>query len=120
MDLPIVYSDALANLASVRNNNMGVVIFDTNYSSTAIPDSISQVGINVALVGGSADAFIGSRGFVVHVNDDGSYNTDYPITITKSKDGVVGAIISTVDIVTGKHSRWFASCFSRYVYFCPY
>ena len=38
---------------------MGVVIFDTEYSSTAIPDSISQVGINVAIVGGSADAFIG-------------------------------------------------------------
>ena len=79
-------------------NNMGVVIFDTNYSSTAIPATISQVGINVAIVGGSADAFIGSRGFVVHVNDDGSYNRDYPITITKSKDGVVGAIISSVDV----------------------
>ena len=42
--------------------------------------------------------FIGSRGFVVHVNDDGSYNRDYPIVITKSKDGVVGAIISSVDV----------------------
>lgn len=79
-------------------NNMGVVIFDTNYSSTVIPDSVSQVGINVAIVGGSADAFIGSRGFVVHVNDDGSYNRDYPITITKGKDDIVGAIISSVDV----------------------
>lgn len=79
-------------------NNAGVVIFDTTYSATSIPASISQVGINVAIVGGSADAFIGSRGFVVHVNDDGSYNRDYPITITKSKDGVVGAIISSVDV----------------------
>lgn len=79
-------------------DNIGVVIFDTNYSSTAIPTDVSQVGINVAIVGGSADAFIGSRGFVVHVNDDGSYNRDYPITITKSKDGVVGAIISSVDV----------------------
>lgn len=79
-------------------NNMGVVIFDTNYSSASIPSSVSQVGINVALVGGSADAFVGSRGFVVHVNDDGTYNKDYPITITKSKDGVVGAIISSVDV----------------------
>lgn len=79
-------------------NNTGVVIFDTECSSTAIPGSVSQVGINVALVGGSADAFIGSRGFIVHVGDDGTYNRDYPITITKSKDGVVGAIISSVDI----------------------
>lgn len=81
-------------------NKKGVVIFDTKYSSTPIPGSISQVGINVAIVGGSADAFIGSRGFVVHVNDDGSYNTDFPITITKSKDNVVGALISSVDVGT--------------------
>lgn len=79
-------------------NNAGVVIFDTSYSSTSIPASVSQVGINVALVGGSADAFIGSRGYIVHRSDDGSYNRDYPITITKSKDGVVGALISSVDV----------------------
>ena len=36
--------------------------------------------------------------FIVHVFDDGSYNMDYPIVITKSKDGVVGAIISSVDV----------------------
>lgn len=76
----------------------GVVIFDTSYSSTAIPTDTTQVGINVALVGGSADAFVGSRGFIVHVNDDGSYNTDYPVVMTKSKDGVVSAIISSVDV----------------------
>ena len=79
-------------------NNAGVVIFDTTHSSTVIPVGTSQVGFNVALVGGSADAFVGSRGFIVHVLDDGSYNRDYPITITKSKDGVVGAIISSVDV----------------------
>lgn len=79
-------------------NNTGVVIFDTQYSSTAIPASVSQIGINVAIIGGSADAFVGSRGFVVHVNDDGTYNRDYPITITKSKDNVVGAIVSSVDV----------------------
>ena len=76
----------------------GVVIFDTTYSSTPIPTGTTQVGINVALVGGSADAFVGSRGFIVHVLDDGSYNMDYPIVITKSKDGVVGAIISSVNV----------------------
>lgn len=79
-------------------NNVGVVVFDTTFSSTAIPATVSQVGINVAIVGGSADAFVGSRGYIVHINDDGTYNRDYPITITKSKDGVVGAIISSVDV----------------------
>ena len=70
-------------------NNKGVVIFSTERSSTRIPSGVTQVGINVSLVGGSADAFIGSRGFLVHVLDDGSYYSDYPVTITKSKDGVV-------------------------------
>ena len=63
-----------------------------------LPKSVSQVGINVAIVGGSADAFVGSRGYVVHMSDDGTYNRDYPITITKSKDRVVGALISSVDV----------------------
>ena len=56
--------------------------------------SVSQSRYLVALVGGSADVFVGSRGYIVHVSDDGSYGMDYPITITKSKDGVVGALIS--------------------------
>lgn len=79
-------------------NNKGTVIFDTTLSSTSIPSAVVQIGINVSLVGGSADAFVGSRGFVVHMADDGSYRADYPVTITKSKDGVVGAIISSVDV----------------------
>ena len=79
-------------------NNKGTVIFDTDLSATAIPSSVSQVGFDVSLVGGSADAFVGSRGYIVHLSDDGSYNRDYPITITKSADGVVGAAISSVDV----------------------
>lgn len=79
-------------------DNAGTVIFDAGPSSTAIPSSVTQVSINVALVGGSADVFVGSRGYIVHVSDDGTYGTDYPITITKSKDGVVGALISSVDV----------------------
>ena len=79
-------------------NNRGTVIFDTTFSSTPIPSDTTQVGFNVSLVGGSADAFVGSRGFLVHVLDDGSYNVDYPVVMTKSKDGVVGAIISSVDV----------------------
>lgn len=79
-------------------DNAGTVIFETALSSSKVPTSASQVGINVSIVGGSADAFIGSNGFLVHLNDDGTYNRDYPITITKSKDGVVSALISSVDI----------------------
>lgn len=78
-------------------DNKGVVIFDTALSSTSIPSDVSQVGINVSLVGGSADAFVGSRGFIVHLSEDSSYNLDYPVVMTKSKEGVVGAIISSVD-----------------------
>lgn len=79
-------------------DNAGTVIFETALSSTKIPSSISQAAINVSLVGGSADAFIGSSGYIVHLNDDGTYNRDFPITITKSKDGVVSALISSVDV----------------------
>jgi hypothetical protein len=79
-------------------NGSGTVIFKTTSSSTPLPENVSQVGFNVALVGGSADVFVGSRGYVVHVLDDGSYNADYPVVITKSKDNVVGAIISSVDV----------------------
>lgn len=79
-------------------DNKGVVIFDTAVSSTSISSSVVQVGINVALVGGSANAFIGSRGFIVHMHDDGTYNRDYPVVITKSEDGVIGAFISSVDV----------------------
>lgn len=76
----------------------GTVLFQTVASATPLPSSSSQVGFNISLVGGSADAFVGSRGYLVHLNDDFSYNKDYPVTITKSKDGVVGTIISSVDV----------------------
>ena len=42
-------------------NNKGTVLFYTTNSPTLIPSSVTQVGINVVLVGGSADAFVGSR-----------------------------------------------------------
>lgn len=81
-------------------NDKGVVIFCTTHSSTPIPVGTTQVGINISLVGGSADVFVGSRGYIVHVDDEGNYSADFPVTITKSKDGVVGAIISSVDVGT--------------------
>lgn len=78
-------------------NNKGIVLFYTTASSTKIPDSVSQVGINVSVVGGSADVFVGCHGFLVHLSDDGTYNMDIPVSIVKSKDGVVGVQISSVD-----------------------
>lgn len=78
-------------------NNKGVVLFYTTVSSTKIPDSTTQVGINVSIVGGSADVFVGCHGFLVHLLDDGTYNMDIPVSIVKSKDGVVGVQVSSVD-----------------------
>ena len=78
-------------------NNKGVVLFRTAVSSTKIPDSVSQVGINVSLVGGSADVFAGCSGFLIHFSDDGVYDMDIPVTIIRSKDNVVSVQISSVD-----------------------
>ena len=78
-------------------NNKGVVLFSTALSSTKIPDNITQVGINVSLVGGSADVFVGCRGFLVHKLDDNSYDMDIPVSVVRTKDNVVGFQISSVD-----------------------
>lgn len=82
---------------SFNYNNKGVVIFSTAVSSTKIPDNVTQVGINVSLVGGSADVFVGCHGFLIHRNDDDTYNMDIPVSVVKSKDNVVGFQISSVD-----------------------
>lgn len=82
---------------SFNYNNKGVVIFCTATSDTSIPDNVTQVGINVSLVGGSADVFVGCSGFLVHFHDDDTYDTDFPVTIVKSKDNVVSVQISSVD-----------------------
>lgn len=75
----------------------GAVLFDTEVSSTKIPDTVSQVGINISITGGSADVFEGCSGFLVHFSDDGTYDMDIPVTIVRSKDGVIGVQISSVD-----------------------
>lgn len=78
-------------------NNKGVVLFRTASSSVKIPDNVSQVGINVSIVGGSADVFVGCSGFLIHFSDDGTYDMDIPVTIVRSKDNVVSVQISSVD-----------------------
>lgn len=75
----------------------GVVRFDTGVSPTKIPDHVTQVGIDVSITGGSADVFEGCSGYLVQLSDDGTYNMDIPVTIVKSKDGVIGVQISSID-----------------------
>ena len=78
-------------------NNKGVVLFRTATSSVKIPDNVSQVGINVSIVGGSADVFVGCNGFLIHFSDDDTYDMDIPVTIVRSKDNVVSVQVSSVD-----------------------
>nr|DAP76307.1 MAG TPA: Major capsid protein [Microviridae sp.] len=83
--------------AAFNYDGKGFVRFDTVTSSTKIPDNVSQVGINISITGGSADVFEGCRGFLVHFSDDKMYDMDIPVTIVKSKDGVIGVQISSID-----------------------
>ena len=62
-----------------------------------IPDSVSQVGIDLTLTGGQSEVFAGARGYFVFLSDDSSYGFDLPIEFKKSADGVIGASISSVD-----------------------
>ena len=82
---------------SLNTDGTQTVIFKTLSSSTVIPPSISQVGIDVTLTGGQSDVFDGARGYFVFLDDSESYAFDMPIEFKKSADGVVGFKISSVD-----------------------
>lgn len=73
------------------------IIFITDSSSNNIPDSVSQVGIDITLTGGESDVFNGARGFLVLFSDDFQYIAEFPVELVKSSDGVIGARISSVD-----------------------
>ena len=77
-------------------NNAGTVYFNTGLSSSEIPNSISQVSVNLTISGGSADVFENCRGYLVHYSDDSTYNRDFPIVMRKSKDGGVTALVSPI------------------------
>lgn len=79
-------------------NGKGTVIFKTQRSASQIPGDTSSVGINIGIVGASAGAFVGCRGYLVHYGDDNTYQSDYPIEVIKSEDGVVGVAVSSIDI----------------------
>ena len=81
-----------------NTDGKGTVIFKTQRSATQLPKTVSSVGIYIGIVGASADAFVGCRGYVVHYGDDDTYQSDYPVEVIKSKDGVVGVVISSIDI----------------------
>jgi hypothetical protein len=82
---------------SLNSNGNQTVFFKTTNVSTAIPVSVSQVGIDVTLTGGSAELFDGCSGYFVFKSDDLSYNFEHEITLKKSADGVVGFSISSID-----------------------
>jgi hypothetical protein len=82
---------------SLNTNGTQTIIFKTTTSSTAIPTSVSQVGIDITLTGGQSKVFDGAKGFFVFRGDDDTYGFDLPIEFKKSADGVIGARISSVD-----------------------
>ena len=82
---------------SLNTDGTQTIIFKTKLSSTAIPSSVTQVGIDITLTGGQSDVFEGARGYFIFLGDDSTYGFDMPIELTKSPDGVIGASISSVD-----------------------
>ena len=82
---------------SLNTNGSQTIVFSTLPSSTVIPSSVTQVGIDITLTGGQSAVFEGARGYFVFLGDDYSYGFDLPIEFKKSDDGVIGARISSVD-----------------------
>lgn len=82
---------------SLNTDGTQTIIFNTAGSSTVIPDSVSQIGVDITLTGGQSGVFDGARGYFVYLSDDGTYVFDLPIEFKKSADGVIGASISSID-----------------------
>lgn len=82
---------------SLNSDGTQTIIFKTAGSSTAIPASVSQVGIDITLTGGESNVFDGVRGYFVFLGDDLTFGFDLPIEFRKSDDGVVGARFSSID-----------------------
>lgn len=82
---------------SLNTNGTQTIVFTTKSSSASIPTSVSQVGFDVTLTGGQSKVFEGAGGYFVFLADDNTYRFDIPIEFKKSKDGVIGFRISSVD-----------------------
>lgn len=83
--------------SSLNTDGTQSIVFRTSVSTTAIPNTVSQVGIDVTLTGGQSAVFDGARGFFVFLDDSQSYGFEIPVEFKKSPDGVVGFSISSVD-----------------------
>lgn len=93
-DLPVSGSTCTSSL---NTNGTQTIIFSTKTSADAIPSSVSQVGIDVTLVGSKAKIFEGSRGYLVFSDDSNLYGFDTEIKFEKSADGIIGFRISSLD-----------------------
>ena len=82
---------------SLNTTGLQTIVFKTAVSATAIPSSVTQVGIDITLTGGQSGVFDGARGYFVFLGDDQTYGFDMPIEFKKSADGVIGASISSID-----------------------
>ena len=82
---------------SLNTNGTQTIVFSTKGSPTTIPSSVSQVGVDITLTGGSSSIFEGVKGYFVFLSDDSQYVFDLPITFEKSADNVIGARISSID-----------------------
>lgn len=82
---------------SLNNNGTQPIILNTASSGTAIPSTVTQVGIDVTVTGGDFALFEGARGYMYYLLDDGTYVFDMPIEFKKTDDGAVGFSISSVD-----------------------
>ena len=87
----------LSCTTSLNTDGTQTIIFNTKASATAIPSSVTQVGIDITLTGGQSAVFEGARGYFIFLGDDSSYGFDMPIEITKSSDDVIGVKISSID-----------------------
>jgi hypothetical protein len=83
--------------SSLNTNGTQTIILNTAGSSSSIPNSVSQVGVDITLTGGESSVFEGARGYFVLLSDDNTYRFDLPIEFKKSADGVIGARISSID-----------------------
>lgn len=84
--------------SSLNTNGTQTIIFNTVGSSTAIPASVSQVGVDITFTNGESKVFDGARGYFILLSDDSQYIFDLPIEFKKSLDGVVSARISSIDV----------------------
>ena len=79
-----------------NTDGSGTIIFDTALNASSVPTDAVQIGVDLAISGGSYQIYDGCRGFLVHVSDDNTYLDEFPVEL-KVKDSTVGCTISSID-----------------------